>query len=95
MSELLPSLSTLGYVNKPTVGIGMHIVGLHSAEKKGNKATTCIYSTCFDISEIQTSLSPVIVLHVNSAGFNRSTVHMYHGLRRKKMHGGMLLTFYP
>lgn len=67
VSKLLSRLSTLGYVNKPMVGIGMHIVGLHSAEKKGDKATTCIYAACFDISEIQTSLSPVILLHLNSA----------------------------
>lgn len=37
----LPCLSTLGYVNKPMVGIGMHIVGLHCTEKKRAEATTC------------------------------------------------------
>lgn len=67
ISELLPCLNTVGYVNKPVVGIGMHIGGLHSAEKKGDKATTFIYSACFDISETQTPLSPVILLHVTIA----------------------------
>lgn len=37
MNASLLWLSTLGYVNKPMVGRGMHIVGLHSAEKMGDK----------------------------------------------------------
>lgn len=84
-SESLPCLSTLGYVNKPMVGGGMHIVCLHSAEK-GEKAITCNYSVCFFIYVFLGYKQPSYLLFYFPSILkccNHSMVHIYGGFNRK------------
>lgn len=94
INESLLWLSTLGYVNKLMVGRGMHIVGLHSAEKMGDKDSHLHSLSIFFILIRYNQPSHLLSNFTSTLhSIDRSIVHIYKGFRGERMHRGMLLTF--